>query len=217
MLLIARKNLFSERMRLFISVGGVALAVFLISLLLSLYRGWEEKVGGFVENSNVDMWIASQGAQDFLAAASLLPTEGTEADTATNYLNGHQAVESWSPLIVRSMEGVQVEKLSPTKELLGEKMDIHFIGFDPATRLGAPIEVIEGSDTPEAGEVIIDQALSKRYGIQVRDELRAGGKDWKVVGKSRGGRLCRNADGFRQPPAGPGSAFDDRDHDLLRA
>jgi len=28
-LLIARKNLFSERMRLFISVGGVALAVFL--------------------------------------------------------------------------------------------------------------------------------------------------------------------------------------------
>ena len=101
MLLIARKNLFSERMRLFISVGGVALAVFLISLLLSLYRGWEEKVGGFVENSNVDMWIASEGAQDFLAAASLLPTEGDDAVRARNYLNSNRSVESWSPLIVR--------------------------------------------------------------------------------------------------------------------
>jgi len=205
MLLIARKNLFSERMRLCISVGGVALAVFLISLLLSLYRGWEEKVGGFVENSNVDMWIASEGAQDFLAAASLLPTEGDNAVQARNYLNSNQSVETWSPLIVRSMEGVRVVKLSPTKERVGKKMDIHFIGFDPTTRLGGPIEVVTGRvpalddldrpsesggwgrDTPGDGEVIIDQALGKRYGIQVRDVLRAGGRDWKVVGMSKGG------------------------------
>ncbi len=33
MLLVARKNLFSERIRLAISVGGVALSVFLISIL----------------------------------------------------------------------------------------------------------------------------------------------------------------------------------------
>ena len=187
MLLIARKNLFSERLRLFISVGGVALAVLLISLLLSLYRGWEEKVGGFVENSNVDVWIASEGAQDFLAAASLLPTEGDDAQRAQGYLNGNKSIESWSPMIVRSMEGVRVVKLSPTKERVGKKMDIHFIGFDPTTRLGGPIEVIEGSDTPGEGEVIIDQALSKRYGVQVGDVLRAGGRDWKVVGKSKGG------------------------------
>jgi putative ABC transport system permease protein len=187
MLLIARKNLFSERLRLCISVGGVALAVFLISMLLSLYRGWEEKVGGFVENSNVDMWIASEGAQDFLAAASLLPTEGDNAVQARNYLNSSQAVETWSPLIVRSMEGVRVVKLSPTKERVGKKMDIHFIGFDPTTRLGGPIDVVAGSDTPGDGEVIIDQALGKRYGIRVRDLLRAGGKDWKVVGMSKGG------------------------------
>ena len=174
-------------MRLFISVGGVALAVFLISLLLSLYRGWEEKVGGFVEASNVDMWIASEGAQDFLAAASLLPTEGDQAVQAQNYLNGHNDVDTWSPLIVRSMEGVRVVKLSSTNERLGEKMDIHFIGFDTATRLGGPIEVIEGSDTPGDGEVIIDEALSKRYGIKVGNVLRAGGKDWEVVGKSKGG------------------------------
>jgi hypothetical protein len=105
MLLLARNNLFSERMRLLISVGGVALAVFLISLLLSLYRGWDEKVGGFVENSNVDLWVASEGAEDFLTAASLLPTEGEEAEQAATYLNAHAFVDEWSPMIVRLMKG----------------------------------------------------------------------------------------------------------------
>ena len=58
MLLVARKNLFSERIRLGISVGGVALSVFLIICLLSLYRGWNDRVGGFVDEVDVDIWIA---------------------------------------------------------------------------------------------------------------------------------------------------------------
>lgn len=187
MLLLARNNLFSERMRLVISVGGVALAVFLISLLLSLYRGWDEKVGGFVENSSVDLWIASEGAEDFLTAASLLPTEGPEAEEASNYLNAHAFVDEWSPLIVRLVKGLRVDHISDTEEKLGTKMDIHLVGFDPATRLGGPIEVIEGKDTPGPGDVIIDERISQRYGIDVGDVLRAAGRDWRVVGKSTGG------------------------------
>ena len=73
MLLVARKNLFSERTRLAIAVGGIALSVFLISLLLSLYRGLDEKVGKFVEDSNVDVWVGAVGTKDFMRAASLVP------------------------------------------------------------------------------------------------------------------------------------------------
>ena len=187
MLLVARKNLFSEWTRLVISVGGVALSVFLISLLLSLYRGWDEKVGGFVEHSNVDLWLGSEGAEDFLTAASLLPTEGKEAEQAKEYLNAYPSIDQWSPMIVRLMQGVRVDRISATEEKVGSKIDIHFIGFDPNTRLGGPIEVIEGKDTPGPGEVIIDEKLGDRHGIGIGDTLRAGGRDWAVVGKSRGG------------------------------
>jgi putative ABC transport system permease protein len=187
MLLLARNNLFSERMRLIISVGGVALAVFLISLLLALYRGWDEKVGGFVEHSNVDLWVASEGAEDFLTAASLLPTEGEEAEQATGYLNAHAFVDEWSPLIVRLMKGVRVDRISDGEEKLGTEMDIHLIGFDPVTQLGGPIEIVEGNSVPGPGEVIVDERLSQRYDVGVGDTLRAGARDWKVVGKSRGG------------------------------
>src|SRR5206468_9581536 len=73
MLLVARKNLFAERTRLGISVGGVALSVFLIGILLSLYRGWSQQVGGFVEHVPADLWATSDGTTDFVAAGSVLP------------------------------------------------------------------------------------------------------------------------------------------------
>jgi putative ABC transport system permease protein len=187
MLLVARKNLFSERTRLAISVGGVALSVFLISLLLSLYRGWDSKVGEFVQKSNVDIWIASEGSKEFASAASLLPTEGQQAQQAQQYLNNNADVEEWSPMIVRPLLGVRVDKVGTADENLSTDMNLQFVGFDTATRLGGPIKVVEGSDTPGPGEVIIDSALAKRYGLNVGDILRAGGKDWKVVGRSEFG------------------------------
>jgi putative ABC transport system permease protein len=186
MLLVARKNLFSERIRLAISVGGVALSVFLISLLLSLYRGWDSKVGEFVQKSNVDVWIASEGSKEFASAASLLPTEGQQAQQARLYLNNNSDVEEWSPMIVRPLRGGRVEKVGAA-ENLSAAMNLQFVGFDMATRLGGPIEVVEGKDTPGPGEVIVDSALAKRYGLNVGDILRAGGKDWKVVGQSKFG------------------------------
>jgi putative ABC transport system permease protein len=187
MLLVARKNLFSERTRLAISVGGVALSVFLISLLLSLYRGWDSKVGEFVQKSNVDIWVTSEGSKDFASAASLLPTEGDQAKQAQQYLNGNSDVEAWSPMIVRPLLGVRVENIGTTNENLGTEMNLQFVGFDTATRLGGPIKVVEGKDTPGPGEVIIDSALATRYGLNVGDVMRAGGKDWNVVGRAEFG------------------------------
>ena len=172
MLLLARKNLFSERTRLVISVGGVALAVFLISLLLSLYRGWDEKVGGFVENSGVDIWVAREGTIDFLSASSILPLEGSD-----RFDNFEQTIEQWSPLIVRPMV---VEKGS-------RKMDVSFIGFMAETRLGGPIKVEKGKDTPGPGEVIVDKAMTKRYGLHIGDTIMAAGNPLEIVGISSGG------------------------------
>lgn len=45
---IARKNLFAEKTRFAISVGGVAFAVFLILVLGSSYQGWMMKLAAYV-------------------------------------------------------------------------------------------------------------------------------------------------------------------------
>jgi len=192
MLLVARKNLFSERTRLAISVGGVALSVLLITLLLSLYRGWDEKVGGFVEDSDVDLWVASEGAKDFLAAASLLPIDdpGQSGQVTRKFLDDYPGMDTWSRLIVRQMEGVEVKGPPGPMgvENIGKEMNLQFIGYETDSGLGGPIEIVKGEDRAPAGnEVVIDEALSKRYGIDVGDTLRAGRSDWTVIAKSSGG------------------------------
>lgn len=171
MLLVARKNLFSERTRLAISVGGVALAVLLITFLLSLYRGWNDKVGGFVEDVDADIWIAREGTTDFLAAGSILPMEGLEQ------LSTLPAVERSSPVIVRPM--------TATKD--GTEMDVQLVGYDPQLAIGGPLRIEKGKEFPGPGEIIVDEALSHRYGVGIGDSISAAGRDWTVVGKSSGG------------------------------
>ncbi len=119
MLLVARKNLFAERTRLGISVGGVALSVFLIGILLSLYRGWSQQVGGFVEHVPADLWATSDGTTDFVAAGSVLP------DSLGVQLKLLPEVDSVSPLIVRPM---QVHRAGTPRS---DNFDLQLVGYDP--------------------------------------------------------------------------------------
>jgi len=174
MLLIARKNLFAERTRLGISVGGVALSVFLIGILLSLYRGWSQQVGGFVEHVPADLWATSDGTTDFVAAGSVLPD-------SLGVLKLLPEVDVVSPLIVRPM---QVYTAGTSRS---DTFDIQLVGYDPKVGLGGPLEVAEGKSPPGPGEVVVDIEMHKRYGVQIGDRLVKGTKSLVVSGFSRGG------------------------------
>src|SRR3972149_10678929 len=139
MLLVARKNLFAERTRLGISVGGVALSVFLIGILLSLYRGWSQQVGGYVEDVPADLWAASDGTTDFVAAQSVLP------DSFGVQLKLLPEVDVVSPLIVRPQE------LHRSQDRDSETFDVQLVGYDPKVGLGGPLAVGEGERPPGAG------------------------------------------------------------------
>jgi len=175
MLLVARKNLFAEKVRLAISVGGVALSVFLIGILLSLFRGWSQQVGGYVERVPADLWVASDGTTDFIAAASVLP------DSLANQLRELPEVETVSPLVVRPMEAYR------SGDNPAHTFDVQLVGYDPAIGLGGPLNVVEGKSPPGPGEVVIDKQMSKRFGVKIGDKLVRGTKTLTVVGYSSGG------------------------------
>ena len=149
MLLVARKNLFAERTRLAISVGGVALSVFLIGILLSLYRGWSQQVGGFVENVPADLWTASDGTTDFVAAGSVLPA------SLGDQLELLPEVETVSPLIVRPME------LHRSQDRPSDSFDVQLVGYDPEIGLGGPLEIVEGKSPPGPGEIVVDVEMNE--------------------------------------------------------
>jgi putative ABC transport system permease protein len=184
MLLVARKNLFSEKTRLAISVGGVALSVFLIGILLALYRGWDQQVGSFVENVPVDLWVASDGTTDFAQAASILP-EGLE-----RHLEIAPDVKTVGGLIVRPME-VYRSQDPPT-----ETFDLQLVGYDPVGGLGGPLRSVEGKKVPGPGEIIVDEQMHKRHNVNIGDKLVRGTKQLTVVGYSGGGDFVYTQVGF---------------------
>src|SRR6185503_8776500 len=98
MFLLAVRNLVTERTRFAFSAAGIGFAVFLISVLIGLYQGWNEKVGGFVEHVQADGWVARQGTTDFIAAASILP------GSMGGDLASRSDVASVHPMIVRPMQ-----------------------------------------------------------------------------------------------------------------
>ena len=68
---IAFKNLFKEKGRLLITVGGVTFSVILILLLLGLYAGWSTQVKKFLGGIEAEFWVGSKGSSDLSHGISI--------------------------------------------------------------------------------------------------------------------------------------------------
>ena len=172
MTMVTRQNLLAEKFRFLISVMGVAFSVFLISILLSLFQGWQLVVGRFVEEVDADVWVARQGTTEFLNAASILPA------TMQAELADLPDVDGVDAMIVRPM----------SLEVVGKGQETtHLVGYDIKGRAGGPLTIEEGPSVPGQGEVIIDKAFARSAGLKIGDELETGGQRLEVVGTSTGG------------------------------
>jgi putative ABC transport system permease protein len=61
------------------------------------------------------------------------------------------------------------------------------VAYDPAIGLGGPLAVVEGKSPPGPDEIIIDEEMSERRGVEIGDRLVSGTRSLNVVGKSSGG------------------------------
>jgi putative ABC transport system permease protein len=160
------------------------LSVFLIGILLSLYRGWDEKVGEYVEMVPADLWVASDGTTDFIQAASVLP-EGVGI-----LLGLLPEIDTVSPIIARPVGMVKAGD-DPDDDF-----DVQLVGYDPAIGLGGPLAIVAGKSPPGPGEIVIDKVTSDRYGVEIGDRLFRGAESLTVVGKSSGGDFVFTQVGF---------------------
>lgn len=160
------------------SVAGVAVATMLLSFTIALYRGWSERLTAFIDDTNADLWVVQKGAESFFTVS---------------------VVNNRNVAWIGALEGV--ERLST---LAGKTIRIHvgeephevlILGFDPEVEgskvggLGGPLRMERGSPVPKAGEIIIDDILAQKAGLDIGDELQAGDATFKVAGISSGGNL----------------------------
>jgi len=100
---LARRNLFQDKTRLTLSVGGVALAVMLILILNGFLAAMNKQITSYLDNSSGSVVVAQKGVVDLLGATSLLPP-GVEAQVGAQQGIG-QALPILSQFVILDLHG----------------------------------------------------------------------------------------------------------------
>lgn len=150
---VARRNLLAEKGRLAISVAGVAFALLLVLIVVSLYRGWSNASRLFNDLPG-KLWVTQEGASDPFRSSSFLPDEGGQA---LAQIEGVRAVISVYGRRIAFKRG-------------SHDFDVYFMAL--AVPKGLPV----GGETadrflPAPGGVVIDSALASEAGLDIGDHV----------------------------------------------
>ena len=169
MIRLALRNLFQNKVRLLISVGGVALALLLILALDAIFTGVESRVTAYINNSGADVWVSQEDVFNMHMASSSLP------DSVARKVKIIPAVESVSPILYLT-----------NNVIAGDERNLaYIIGLPERATLGIPWNVASGRALPRKGEAIIDSNVAEKSGIGLGDTVEILGEDFKVVGLTR--------------------------------
>ncbi|MBI4788896.1 MAG: ABC transporter permease [Chloroflexi bacterium] len=167
---LAFRNLFQSKVRLVISVGGVALALLLILALDAVMTGIERQLTAYIDNSGADIWVSQENVRNMHMAYSALP-----ASVASK---------------VKSVPGVQsvtgILYLTGYFEIGDERDLAYIIGLPKDVEAGGPWRIAEGKAAPGSKEIIIDRGIAKRVGVGLGDQAKVLGEEFTIVGLSEG-------------------------------
>jgi putative ABC transport system permease protein len=154
---VARRNLFAEKGRFFISVSGVALAVLLILTVLALYRGWS-RAGEVFEQLPGELWVVQQGTSDPFHSLSLVEPSAIER------VSGIDGVQAVVPVLSRQMN------FAPPG---GDEQSVRLMALDFGAFPASPD--LRERFLPTQGQIVIDETLSRKTGLDEGDGLAISG------------------------------------------
>lgn len=166
----AFRILANQRLRLILTVCGVALCVILMLFLLAVYGGVREGAIEYIDQNKADLWVLQQNSWNILRGTSLLSTGHGRA------LMQIPGVESASPVLLL-LPGIQRKEKNAT---------VFLAGYEPASGLGGPPHLIHGRSVLTDDEIVLDKAFAARLQVTLGDTVMIKGEPLQVVGISEG-------------------------------
>lgn len=171
MIPVARRMFVRNRAASAITVAVVAASVALQLFLFAVHEGVRRGATAYVRGAGVDIWVAQKNSDNILKSTSFLRSSAAEEIAAI------PGVTAASPLI----------RLISKADLGGRLSSTLFVfGFDPATTLGAPREIVKGTAKLRNGEIVLDRSFAAKYRLDVGDEVSIHGQHFRVAGLSDG-------------------------------
>lgn len=166
---LARRNLFQDKTRLALSIGGVALAVTLILILKGFLAGMNRQITSYLDHSPGSIVVAEEDVVNLLGAVSLMP-DGTDQKAETI-----RGVDKVIPILSQFI----------ILDLHEKKQPAYMVGYDPR-KGGGPWKLIAGREPNAKWEIVFDRVLADRHGLQLGDQVEVMGRDFTIVGLSDG-------------------------------
>lgn len=169
MLRFAVKNLFQAKVKLAISIGGIAFALLLILVLGAIFAGLNHQATAYIRESRASVWVMQKGVANMHMANTILPssiekkildTRGVSSVSAILYVSGFLKIKG-------------VKSLS------------YVVGYDPGEDAGGPWAMARGKSKPAHDEIIIDEELAAKRRVGVGDKISVLGRKMRIVGLSR--------------------------------
>ncbi len=163
---LAFHNLFQNKTRLIISVGGVALALLLSLSLDAILEGIQRQITTYIDQSDADIFVAQEGVRNMHMASSWLPASTVAKVRAVS------GVESVTPILYVT----NVIEAGDNRNLA------YIIGLPPTAAAGGPHLIAEGLTIPAQGEAIIDRAVAAKSGVALGDKVKILGEEFTLAG-----------------------------------
>jgi putative ABC transport system permease protein len=178
--LLARRNLTRNRVRLVASVVGVALALSLTLALDAIYAGVTNQLTTYIERAGADVWVAQSGVRNLHMVASALP------DSVVEEVRAVGGVAAVTPIL----------EATDTISAGDERAVVYVIGLATGASMGGPWDIVEGSAQVAPGEIIVDRGFAAKAGVSIGDTVGVLGGEARIVGLSRGTASLVNSVAF---------------------
>ncbi len=167
---LARRNLFEDRRRALLALGGVGSGLLLVLLMSAVYAGFTRQETAWVDQLPADVIVSQRGVRTMQMSLSALPT--TTAATVAQVPG-----VAWAEDLRQVTSTVEAPS--------GQQLVSYVFGIDVATNRAGPQSLAAGR-MPAAGEVVLDEGAARQLGVGIGDQLGVFGKKLRISGLSDG-------------------------------
>lgn len=173
MALLARRNLFHDRIRFVVTLTGIVFALVLIIVQFGLFLGFTTTTSNNIDHSRADLWAVFHSVGYF--------------DTGRMFSERKYYEVLATPGVQQAEKYIQ--NFAYWKKPDGGVENVQVIGFRPGSGLGEPWNIAEGNllDVKEEDGVIVDELYKQKLGVaKIGDRVEIGDHRARVVGFTRG-------------------------------
>jgi len=166
MFLLARKNLFQEKLKFVISIAGVAFSIMLMIILLGIYYGMSEQFVRYTEKAPVDLIVVQDGVRDMFIGSSMI------SDNIKEKVENVKGVEEVAGII----------QLKATYDYKDTRNVLTLSTYNTDSKIGKPWDLIEGKDDISDNEIVLGYDFLKKNDLKINDKITFYDTEFTIVG-----------------------------------